>query len=323
MMQHTIVITYPLRDHHREGIKSAFPGSSVYFLPDGNSNTSALSACDVYFGHLTEAEFEAMTSLKFVQVAYAGVDGLLFPKLRNSEIVLSSAKGIHNVQMSELLFSFLLHFGRNMPAWQEGKRKRSWDKSGYKEGYFLAGKNICIVGFGTIGKRIARIARSFDMSVTGIRSGVAAADHPDRSLYADKILGVGELRTALAVADIVVDILPLTDETENFFSEDIFAWMKHGVVFVNLGRGKTVVDQALLNALGSGKIRFAALDVFREEPLPADHPFWEHERIFLTPHIGGLTDGYWKSVIDLFIENVRRIDRGETPLNVVDKIRGY
>jgi D-2-hydroxyacid dehydrogenase (NADP+) len=321
-MKHSVIITYPLKDRHIQKIRTELDRAHIYFFPDRHTPEKEYELCDIYFGHLSEHEFVHMPALKLVQAAYAGVDGLLFPALSDSGVIVCSAKGIHNVQMSELLFAALLYIGRNIPAWQTGKKNRSWDSSYVKEGFFLAGKQICIVGCGTICRRVAKIAAAFDMNVTGVRTG-SSGIRPEEKLFIGKIYGVHEIKAALRDADIVVNLLPLTHSTFDFFDNEKFGYMKERSVFVNLGRGKTVDDTALLTALDSGRISYAILDVFRTEPLPPDHPLWDHPRIFITPHIGGLIPGYWDTVVDLFLENVKRLDAGETLLNEVNKKKGY
>jgi D-2-hydroxyacid dehydrogenase (NADP+) len=321
-MKRTAIVTYPLKDRHLEKIRNALDPIRLLFYPDRHTPSEEYKNCSIYFGHLTEEEFTHLPMLKLVQAAYAGVDGLLFPALTQSDIIVCSAKGIHNVQMSELLFASLLYIGRNMPAWQRGKESHAWEPSNVKEGFFISGKKICIVGCGTIGRRIARIAQAFDMYTIGVRSGTSHETAEDK-LYLRDIYGTEQISEALADADIVVDLLPLTDRTLDFFDDHKFGLMKEGSIFANLGRGKTVDDTALLAALDSGRITHAILDVFRTEPLPAEHPFWTHPRILLTPHIGGIITGYWDAVVEIFIENVRRLDKGERLLNEVDKRKGY
>jgi phosphoglycerate dehydrogenase-like enzyme len=137
------------------------------------------------------------------------------------------------------------------------------------------------------------------------------------------VIPVAELSDVLPQSDIVLDLLPLTPATGNFFNRERFGLMKPGSLFVNLGRGATVVDAALIKAIDDGIVRYAALDVFRDEPLPDQHPFWTHPRILLTPHIGGLMPDYWGAVADIFIENMKRFEQGSELLNIVDKEKGY
>lgn len=321
-MNHSILITLPLKDTHIEKIRSAFPGSDIHFFPGDHTVTEHQRECTVYLGLPTREEIHASPKLMFIQAGYAGVDALPAEVLRDPEIIIASAKGIHNTQMSELFFAMVLYCGRNMPAWDVQKRRREWNKEPVKQSFFLGGKTLCIVGYGTIGKKIAMIAQTFDMRVTGVRSRV----HPDERTtdpFTDEVIPTDELQEILPDSDIVLNLLPLTPSTKNFFNGERFGMMKNGSMFVNLGRGGTVVDTALIKIIDRGVLRCAALDVFREEPLPGDHPFWNHPRILMTPHIGGLMPDYWGAVADIFIENMKRFNKGAELLNVVDKDKGY
>ena len=133
-----------------------------------------------------------------------------------------------------------------------------------------------------------------------------------------------ELPEVIGQADIVVNILPATEETERLFAETLFSKMKDNVVFINVGRGETVDTEALLEALDNGKVLFAGLDVFEEEPLPKDHPLWAHEKVAMTPHVGGRVESYPKHLYPLFKENLEAYLKGEIlPQNVVKLESGY
>lgn len=321
-MKHTILITLPLKDRHIEKIHRAFPEADIHFFTKEHSVTDHHRHATVYLGLPNRDEITACRNLMFIQAGYAGVDALPAEAFKNPGLVIASAKGIHNTQMSELFFAMVLHCGRNMPAWTVQKRRREWNKESVKETFLLGGKTLCIVGYGTIGKKIAMIAQTFDMNVIGVRSTVRPGERA-ADPFTDEVIPVEELTDILPESDVVLNLLPLTPSTENFFNDERFDLMKPGVVFVNIGRGATVVDKALIKAIDKGIVRCAALDVFREEPLPEDHPFWKHPAIVMTPHIGGLMPDYWGVVVDLFIENMKRFERGAELLNVVDKKKGY
>jgi D-2-hydroxyacid dehydrogenase (NADP+) len=321
-MKNFIIISLPLKERHVERIRREFPDATVYQLSGPDTVTDAHKECTIYLGPITKEELRAAPNLRFLQAAYAGVDALLFPELSQSNVLIASAKGIHNTQMSELFFAMLLYCGRTMHLWAEQKREREWNKNPVKEGFFLAGKQLIIVGYGTIGKKIAMIARTFDMRVIGCRSTVTDEER-ESDPFTDELIPVSELNSVLPGSDIILNLLPHTPATESFFDRNVFSVMKKGSVFVNLGRGKTVDDEALLAALGSGTVRWAALDVFRDEPLPNDHPFWTHPKVVMTPHIGGLMPDYWDAVVSIFIENVRRLNEGDELMNLVDTSKGY
>jgi phosphoglycerate dehydrogenase-like enzyme len=321
-MKHFILVTLPLKDRHIEKIRRAFPEYGIQCTSGDHSVGDFHGSCTVYLGLPTKTELRRLTNLTLIQSGYAGIDALPSEALSDPGLVIASAKGIHNTQMSELFFAMVLYCGRNMSTWTTQKRRREWNKEPVKDSFLLGGKTLCVVGYGTIGKKIAMIAQTFDMRVVGVRSDVHPEDRASDP-FTDEVVPVAELSEVLPQSDIVLDLLPLTPATENFFNSERFGSMKPGTLFVNLGRGATVVDAALIKAIDDGIVKYAALDVFRDEPLPDQHPFWTHPRILLTPHIGGLMPDYWGAVVDIFIENMKRFEQGSELLNVVDKEKGY
>jgi len=165
-----------------------------------------------------------------------------------------------------------------------------------------------VVGMGAIGAEVAAVARAFGMEVAGVTR--SARERPGR-----------ELPELLAWADVVVNLLPLTAETESFWNAERFGRMKQGATFVNVSRGATVDETALLRALGRGRPGFAILDVFREEPLPAEHPLRGRDDVWITPHLAGVST--LEALAVEFAENWRRLRAGDPLQNVVDRSRGY
>lgn len=321
-MKHTILISLPLKERHIDKLHRTFPEADIHFLPKERTVTEHHRNATVYLGLPNRKEFEACRNLQFIQAGYAGIDALPAEALTTSRPIVASAKGIHNTQMSELFFAMVLYCGRNMPAWNTQKRTREWNPNPVKDTFFLGGKTLCIAGYGTIGRKIAMIAQTFDMRVIGVRSTVSPEERATDP-FTDEVIPADELSGILPESDIVLNLLPLTQSTKHFFDKERFGLMKPGTMFVNLGRGATVDDNALIMAIDRNIVRWAALDVFSEEPLPGNHPFWKHPRIVMTPHIGGLMPDYWGAVVDLFIENMNRFERGAELLNIVDKEKGY
>jgi len=178
------------------------------------------------------------------------------------------------------------------------------------------GKSLVIVGHGAIGTQVGAVARGLGMTVLGVRRGPVTEQES-----AAGVEGAEALPRLLARADVVVNLLPLTPETESFWSSARFALLPHGAVFVNASRGRCVDDAALLAGLGKGRPARAILDVFREEPLPEGHPFWKHPAVWITPHVAGL--GTEESEGRAFGENWRRWREGKPLLHVVERRRGY
>lgn len=277
--------------------------------------------------------------LRWFQQWGAGADWLLrYPEVRDLDFILTNASGVHAVPIGEHIFAFLLAFARKLPDAVRAQDERVWlgnewlkahgtsisaDQKfaitvGKDDVFELAGKTLLIVGMGVIGERTARLARAFDMRVVGVRRNPAgeAGD-------VDELIGPDRLFEVLPQADFVVNILPMTTATRHFFDDRAFAAMKPDAYFVNVGRGGTVDENALIEALRAGEIAGAGLDVFEEEPLPEDSPLWGMTNVLITSHYAGLTPEYDKRAFAIFIDNLGRYRRGEPLRNVVDKRLGY
>jgi phosphoglycerate dehydrogenase-like enzyme len=176
---------------------------------------------------------------------------------------------------------------------------------------------MLILGYGAIGEQTAKIAAAFGMKIIGIRRRPSPPDSPFRIETMDKLPGL------LGEADYVVNILPYTPETKGCMGAKEFTLMKNGAVYVNVGRGLTNDEEALARAIRSGRLAAALLDVAAAEPLPQDSPLWDLENLIITPHYAGARSDYSALAIDITLENLRRYNRGEELLHLVDKNAGY
>ncbi|MDP4098968.1 D-2-hydroxyacid dehydrogenase [Paenibacillus sp. P96] len=262
---------------------------------------------------LEEPALHAESPLRWVQVRSAGIDMLPLERLEQKSVLLTNASGVHAIPITEMIFGFLLSHTRYLHTAGKQQLQQIWKKPANNTLGELHGQTMLIVGVGEIGSETARIAKAFGMRVTGIRRS-------GRNLpYVDHMYTMDGLQQAVADADIVVNILPATDETLHIFDEKLFAAFKPGMFFVNVGRGQTVNTDALVQSLENGQVAFAGLDVFEEEPLPAGHPLWAMENVLITPHIAGDTERYDGRVFDIFLENLKAYAAGhELPRNRVD-----
>jgi phosphoglycerate dehydrogenase-like enzyme len=176
-----------------------------------------------------------------------------------------------------------------------------------------------IIGLGSIGMEVARAAAGFGMRVSAIRKHV---DQP-RPDVVDAVFPPDRLHDLLAVSDVVVLSAPLTPDTRELIGPAALSAVKRGALLVNIGRGKLIDDQAVVAALKDGRLGGAALDVFTREPLDPASPFWDLPNVIVTPHVSGAMEDYWTPLVALFAENLRRLEKGEPLLNVVDKRAGY
>lgn len=252
------------------------------------------------------------TKLQFVQSISSGMDQYSRELLGAKGIRLASAAGVNARAVAEHALALILAVFRRLPEARDNQHKKVWrgmlgDLTQREDE--LGGKTVLIVGMGRIGSHLAKLAKAFDMKVIGIRRDPTAGANG-----ADEIHGMGDLVTLVPQADIVALTCALTPETTGLMSAAAFAAMKPSSVFVNVARGKVADEAALIATMEGNKIWAAALDVTAEEPLPAASPLWTMPNVFVTPHTAGETRAYEDNVIDILIENLDRLWRGEATL---------
>jgi phosphoglycerate dehydrogenase-like enzyme len=256
----------------------------------------------------------AMPKLRWVQVMTAGVENwLALPDLPR-DLVLTCARGTHRESMPENIIGALFYVAKPFAQAVENQKRAEWVQ---KPAQPLTGKTLGILGLGAIGAEVARIAAALGMRVIGTRR------RPQPIANVAEVLPPERTPEVLAQADFLLLLLPATAETENFMDARRLAQMKPNAWLLNFGRGQLVKDEDLIAAVQAKKIAGAVLDVFREEPLPRDHPFWRTERIVVLPHIGGPHPQRDRFVAELFVENLRRFLDGEPLREVVDRKAGY
>jgi phosphoglycerate dehydrogenase-like enzyme len=275
-----------------------------------------------------------MPRLAWVQLWSAGADQLQrYPAAKDAPFILTGTSGIHGPQMAEHFFGMYFAWNRRFPAAFAAREQKEWRKIPNGELLSAAGKTLIIAGCGAIGGTIARAAGVFGMKVIGLRwsetpeteqnpAPETAAGVPGEAA-GPRIAGISRLKEFLPHADVVLNILPLTGETIHFFGEAEFALMKRGALYVNMGRGGTTVEAALIRALENKTIAGALLDVFEKEPLPPGSPLWDMDNVILTAHYGGLHPDYDALALEIALDNLERYVNGKPLRNVIDKTRGY
>lgn len=257
---------------------------------------------------------ERIPNLRWVHTISAGVDHILFPTLAQSNVVLTNASGVFNVPIAETVMAYMLAVVKRLPELLDQQRARRWHVLGLRE---LHGSTVGIIGLGDIGGEVARLSRAFGMHVIGLRR------HPRPHEFADEVLGPDGLHSLLSRSDFVVIACPLTEETRGLIGRAELEAMKPDAWLINIARGAIVDEEALLEALRDRRIGGACLDVFSEEPLPEDSPFWTLPNVIVTPHNSWSSPRIQEREVELFLENLRRYVAGEPLLNVVDKQAGY
>ena len=255
-------------------------------------------------------------NVKWVQYPYAGVNLLPLETFAKKNILLTNGSGITANSVAETTIGLLLGMTRKIVQSASNQKIASWDRG--DDAYELSDKTILIVGAGQIGVQVGRIAKAFNMHTIGINRSGRPIENMDEQYVQT------ELEEVIHKADIIVNILPLTKETTHLYDKNLFEKMKNGVIFINVGRGESVVTDDLIEALDQGKVSRAGLDVFEEEPLAAGHPLWKHDQVLMTPHIAGQVESYPKHVYPIFKKNLEAFLKGEElPQNQIELNAGY
>ena len=306
---------------------------------DGSSRASAgvleaVRDARVYlaFGIAAEVLTEGW-DLEWVHTGAAGVGKSLTPEMLASPVRFTNSAGIHAIPMAETVLGMILYFARGLDFAVAGMAEGKWSTDSYYEAASpireLSESVVGIIGVGGIGREIALRACAFEARVIGLRrSPVQGGERPS---WADETRG-GDIRVVsgevgfqelLSESDYVVVSAPATPETEGIISNEAIAAMRRGTVLINVSRGSLVDEGALVEALQSGHLRGAGLDVFAREPLEEGHALWSLPNVLATPHVSAVTRTFWRREADLIIENFGRLLDGEPLLNEVDKARGY
>lgn len=299
--QHTFVDVWD-----REGIRAHLPEADVAFTP-----------------FIDRDLFPSLARLRWVQSPAVGVGSLLFPDMLASPVILTSARGIRARAIAEHVIGATIALARQFPAVLRFQAAHHWGQDSL-EGrstsiITIGGRRMGVVGLGSIGLEVARLAAPLGLGVSGIRRK-ADGPLPDG---VGEILPPERLHDLLARSDVVVLAAPLTAATRGLIGAREVAAMKRGAFLINIGRGKLVVDDAVIDGLKSGQLGGAALDVFTHEPLDPASPYWDLPNVIVTPHTSGAMQDYWTPLVALFSANLHRFERGEPLLNVVDKATGY
>ncbi|MGM0523385.1 MAG: D-2-hydroxyacid dehydrogenase [Bacillota bacterium] len=269
-----------------------------------------------YGEDLTEAILEQATKLKWIMVMSAGVDEMPLAWLDRRNIQVTNARGIHKHPMSEYAMAMLLGHYREMFTFYEQQKQHKWhQKVKTKE---INHRKMTIIGAGAIGEELARLAQAFHIETTAVTKTGGKRNNFDHSVT------LSQVEEVLEESDFVVSILPSTAKTRPFYQPHHFKSMKSSALFLNMGRGDVVEADVLIKALDDGNISHAILDVTPLEPLPETHPFWDHEKITLTPHISGKSSQYLPRAIEIFEDNLSQyLVDGTLLVNKIDLKRGY
>ncbi|MCY4574140.1 MAG: D-2-hydroxyacid dehydrogenase [Gemmatimonadetes bacterium] len=337
---------WELPDRAREAITAALPPVwTVRFmetLSDGSGDGAghatgelleAVADARVYMGYgIPAAVLDHGRRLEWVHSGAAGVAGSLHPTMLASDVHFTNSAGIHAAPMAETVMAMILHFARGLDVAVRAQHEGRWSAPEYWAADApvteVGASTVGIIGFGGIGREVARRAAAMGARVIGVRRGggdILTCIIDDEKYKLEYQIGSGRhvLDNTIGQSDFLVLTLPETAETRGIMTRERLFAMKPGAVLINVARGRLVDEDALLEALDSGRLRGAGLDVFHTEPLPADHPFYRHPRVLMTPHVSATTRRFWDRQTELITDNIGRFARGEPLRNLVDKTAGY
>lgn len=320
MSKRKIVVNLDLEEKYIDEIKEVAPEWEIVSGQDTDELQEDLKGAEVILHWkkaIEQTVLEQNNQLKWIQTWSAGVNNLPLEQLSERNVSITSANGVHAYPISETIFALMLGLTRKIHTYVRQQQQKQWEHADLK--LEIHEKTIGVLGVGAIGLETAKIAKAFGMKVLGVRHSGKSTD------YVDEMYTPDQLSDVLPQCDVVVITLPLTDETTNLFGKEQFDQMKNSSTLINIGRGPIVKEDELVEALQSGKIAGAGLDVFATEPLPEDSPLWEMENVIVTPHTAGSTEHYTERVVrDVFIPNLKNYLEGEKPSkNLVDYEKGY
>jgi phosphoglycerate dehydrogenase-like enzyme len=334
------ILSARIRQRDLERIREVAPGSRIVNLSVEGLADGPVDDVEVLLrGWLVAEAFDRLLvrapNLTWVHSATSGVERALTPAALARDVLVTNARGVFSRPIAEHVLLMILAISRHLPELLELQHERTWQPL---EGRELRELTVGIVGYGSLGRSVASLASAFGSRVIAMRRRPDAPD-PDRDPAAargidegdvfpfdpvlDRLVGPDGLHELLAESDVVVLAAPLTAETEGMIDEAAVGAMKHDAWLINVARGRLVDDTALIRALRENRIGGAALDTFRDEPLPQTSPYWELPNVIVTPHTAWSSARVLDRSIDLFCDNLVRFSRGEPLRNVVDPAAGY
>jgi len=331
-----IVSTVALTESHQNLLRAAAPNVEVVVrqcrTPD---DVRELVACnpDAMLGFIMPNDLaQRAPNLRWVQLLSAGADHAM-GAAKSANFTMTTASGIHATPIAEYTIASMLAYAHGFHQLIRAQLRHEWKRSGFPGTVQeLRGQTFGVIGYGSIGRESARMAKALGMRVLALKrdpsnrgdDGWCPAGLGDpEGVIPEKFFGPEQREEIVRESDYMTVTLPLTEHTRKFIGAREIAAMRPGAYIVNIGRGEVIDESALIEALKAGKIGGAGLDVFEKEPLPKESPIWDLENVILTPHMSGANRGYLDKACALFADNIRRFAAGQPLLNVVDRLLGY
>jgi phosphoglycerate dehydrogenase-like enzyme len=307
----------------RERLQQDFPDHRFIQFHNYDRVPEEIADTDVFIGwSLRPEQFVAARKLRWIHSPAAAVHQLMYPELVQSNVVITNSTGIHGPVVAEHAIALLLGLAKRLPQAMQYQAKHEWSQDqlwhGSPRPREVADSTVLVIGMGGIGREFTRRAKALGMRVLAVR------ENPVKGVDgADAVYGSSQLDEILAQADYVLLCTPVTPATTGIMNASRLSKMKADAYLINVARGPLIDEGALLDALQHRRIAGAALDVFNQEPLPADSPFWSLDNILITPHTAAVTERLWERHYRLIVDNMNRFMAGLPLLNEVDKSRGY
>ncbi len=312
-----VLFTFTVKEDLMERLRFEFP--QVDFTVSTSKDRNALEKAEIimtYGEDITKETLEQAVALKWLMVASAGLEKMPLREIGDRNILITNVKGIHKIPMSESVMAHLLAIKRALPWIYSQQRENEWSKrSGSSE---LFGSTALIIGAGAIGSEIGRLLQAFGVKTIGCnRSG-------NQALHMDEMITFEQLNNKLPSMNIIISVLPSTQETRGLLTYNHFVLMKEDAIFMNFGRGDLIKEDQLIKAMSERQISFCVLDVFENEPLGEEHPFWEMDGVIVSPHVSSHSSEYVPRAIEIFMQNLQEwIKEGTDFQNVIDVEKGY
>lgn len=312
-----------IRRYHAE-VAAAWPGIEPIVLPEDPAARLdpgdlarvdyAYFSGDIYpdYSRSFFAAAQGAANLKWMHVFNAGVDAPIFARMLERGVRLTTSAGSTAQPIAQSAIGGMLMLARPFLAWMESQRRHQWEPLRGAPPPDLAGQRMTVIGLGAIGSEIARIATAIGLQVTGVRRSPRRDTDPVRD-----IVPPSRLAELVPETDWLVIACPLTAETRGLVSRDLLNRLKRGAHLINIGRGEVVDEPALIEALRSGQVGGAYLDVFWQEPLPSDSPLWDLPNVIISPHNSAVAAGNDARATGYFLENLRRMAAGDPLVNEV------
>lgn len=308
-----VLVQLPLSEKQRARLEAAAPGARFEYVKPRTVTREQVEAADAIVGNVPTEMLAGASGLRLLQLNSAGYEQYAAPGVLPDGCALCCATGAYGQAVSEHLFAMVLSLVKRLPAYQDRQRAHDWCDLGPVT--TLRGARVLVLGAGDIGTHLAGLFAAMGSSVCGVRSREAAPHHPF-----DDMGTLSDLPRLLPQADVVCSVLPSTPQTAGIADQAFFDAMRDGAYFANAGRGDLVDQRALVEALASGHLSGAALDVCTPEPLPAESPLWDAPNLLLTPHVSGqfhLTVTL-DNIVGIAADNLAHLAAGEALRNHVN-----